>query len=404
VSIKRLPLLAALFLLLAQGGLRARWSDFKWQMANGKIQIALHWPFAICYLPFEIPLSGGLRPQPKNSPQRPQSSRRRPEVSFSVFSVPSVVHLSFAAYKEGAPTKSTQTNNPPASFDLQSYTSELERWSASANRLGEHPQEAAALRKQLPDSWLVTAQEQRFRVSTRPLGAALDRLIGDPRTAEGAAREISARVEWLLEDARAMSRTSIRDDSRARAKLDEILARREFRFVREPSEPETFWDRLTNWLWEWISGLLSRAGGHPKVANILRWGIVVVLGLILLAWVIYTLTHVPYRRFPAPTAPTPAAPWRDWAQQARGAAARGEFREAIRIIYGAAVILLGEAGAWQVDPSRTHREYVHLLPADSVHRPHLIAITNCFEQVWYGRAPASARDYEAALAELESLA
>ena len=74
------------------------------------------------------------------------------------------------------------------------------------------------------------------------------------------------------------------------------------------------------------------------------------------------------------------------------------------MIYGAAVLLMGEAGAWQVDASRTHREYVHLLPLDSARRPHLVAITTCFERVWYGRAQASARDYEAALAELESLA
>ena len=73
------------------------------------------------------------------------------------------------------------------------------------------------------------------------------------------------------------------------------------------------------------------------------------------------------------------------------------------MIYGAAVLALGEAGAWQVDPSRTHREYARLLPADSARRTPLLALTNCFEQVWYGRVQASARDYEAALAELESL-
>jgi hypothetical protein len=33
----------------------------------------------------------------------------------------------------------------------------------------------------------------------------------------------------------------------------------------------------------------------------------------------------------------------------------------------------------------------------------LIAISRRFEQVWYGYAQASGRDYEAVLAELESL-
>jgi hypothetical protein len=139
------------------------------------------------------------------------------------------------------------------------------------------------------------------------------------------------------------------------------------------------------------------------VTNVLRWGIVIVLGLILLAWLAHALTHVSYRRFPAPTGDVRATPARDWIQEAQSAAARGEYRDAIRVIYGAAVLALGEAGAWQVDPSRTHREYARLIPADSLRRPHLIALTDCFERVWYGRAQASARDYEAALAELESL-
>ena len=90
-------------------------------------------------------------------------------------------------------------------------------------------------------------------------------------------------------------------------------------------------------------------------------------------------------------------------QHARAAAARGEYRDAIRILYGAAVRRIEEGGTWQVDPARTHREYVRLLPADSLQRPPLAAITTCFEHVWYGHAQASAIEFEAILAELESL-
>jgi hypothetical protein len=190
----------------------------------------------------------------------------------------------------------------------------------------------------------------------------------------------------------------------AHAKLDEILRRREFRFVRGPSEAETFWARLTHWLGQWFSKFLSRAGAHPHLTDVLLWGTVVVLGLVFVGWLISALTQVSSGRDPLPLAAPPPVPWRPEALEARAAAARGDFREAIRLIYGAAVILLGQAGAWQVDPARTHREYVRLLPAGSARRPHLLAITVCFEKVWYGGAPASARDYETARAELESLA
>ena len=364
MSITRFQFFA--LLLLAQVSFGAQRNDFKWQMANGKTQMVSHLPSAVCRLPFEIPSSGGNRL--KSNSKTPISSR-----------------------------------GSESSYDLQGYTAELERWSALASRLEDHPEQAGALRKQLPDSWSVAVQEQRFSVSTRPLGAAIDRVIRDRSAAARSAREISDQVGRLLEDARAMSQTSARDYSSHRAKLDQILKRREFRFVHEGADSETFWDQLMDRLWQWVAGLLDRAGHHSKVTNFLRWGIVILLGLILLAWLAHTLTHVSYQRPPAPAAHVRAAPARDWVQEARNAAARGEFREAIRLIYGAAVLALGEAGAWQVDRSRTHREYVRLLPDNSACRPHLIALTDCFERVWYGRAQASAGDYEAALAELESL-
>ena len=318
-------------------------------------------------------------------------------------SVRSAVSLFLAPRAESAITKPSESSTPPAPLDLPGYIAELERWSASADRLRDHPEKADALRTQLPDSWLVVVEEQRFSVSTRPLGAAIDRIIRDPSTVAGSAREISDRVESLLADARAMSRTSARDYAPAHARLDQILKRHEFRFVRRDTEPETFWDQLLDRLWEWVAGLLNRAGNHPKVTNFLRWGILFGLGLVLLVWVAYTLTHASYQRSPVPAGDARLAPARDWVEEARNSAARGEFREAIRLLYGAAVIALADAGAWQVDPSRTHREYVRLLPADSARRPHLVALTDCFERVWYGRAGASARDFEAALTELELL-
>jgi len=366
VIIKRLLLCAVVLVLLAQVSPGAQSNDFKWQRAKGKVQVVFHLPFAICPLPFEMPLSGGGGLKSSSS-------------------IP------------------TSGSGGEMSFDLRGYTAELERWSALAGHLRDHAEKAPALRRQLPDSWSVVVQEQRFSVSTRPFGAALDRIIRDPREAAKAAQETSAGIEGLLEDARAISQPPIRDYGPARAKLDQILARREFRFARRPAQSETIWDRLQDELRQWVIGLINRAGNHPNVTNFLRWGIVVFLGLVFLVWLFYTLSHASFQRLPAPAAAAPAAPSRNWIEEARSAAARGEFREAIRKIYCAAVLLLGEAGAWDVDPSRTHREYVRLLPAGSARRPHLLAITDCFERSWYGRAQASALDYEAALAGLESL-
>src|SRR2546422_1498660 len=53
-----------------------------------------------------------------------------------------------------------------ATLDLAQYLAELDRWSAAAARLEQHPEEAAQLEKDLPDSWSVTSDGEHFSVPT----------------------------------------------------------------------------------------------------------------------------------------------------------------------------------------------------------------------------------------------
>jgi Domain of unknown function (DUF4129) len=303
-----------------------------------------------------------------------------------------------------APAVQASTADAQETFTWQQYAAELERWSAAAERLGKHPEEAVSLRKQLPRRWSVTVQKQHFLVPTTPLSAELDRIIQKPQLAGDAAQELSARVDLMLQDSRAMAEGSTPNYSAARTKLDRILKRREFRYVVGRDEGESLWTRLVSKLWEWLYGLMQRAGNHPRVQGVLLWGIVIATGVIFLLWFLHTLTHISYRRAYAPAkAAAPPASWQVWLDQAQAAARRGEFRDGIRILFGVAVRRLEESGAWQVDPARTHREYVRMLPSHSAYRPHLMAIATCFERVWYGHMPACGGDYEAVRAELESL-
>jgi hypothetical protein len=213
----------------------------------------------------------------------------------------------------------------------------------------------------------------------------------------------------MLQDSRDLAQISEPPLIQAHAKLDEILKRREFRSVHVASAEEDLWDRLLDWLWKLADKLFDRVGSHPDATRVFLWGVVIALGIVFLGWLIYSIANVPFstlsfrrKQLPAPEE-EPAGTWNEWVQQASAAAACGDYREAVRIIYGAAVRRIAESGAWQVDPARTHREYVRLLPPDSVQSPRFLAITSCFELVWYGSAEASATDYEAVLAELESL-
>lgn len=303
----------------------------------------------------------------------------------------------------------TAAADPSAPLDLQGYTTELARWSALTQRLGEHPEEAAALRKQLPDHWSVTIEEQRFQISTEWLEDALDGLAANPELAASTAQKLGDRLAAMLRDSEALARHSPPASRQARVKLDEILKRREYRSVHAPSQGETLWDQLTDWALKFLDKIFNGMEGHPTATKVLLWGVVILMGLVFLGWLVYSLTHLSLAKYSFRRTSTPAEPmaspgsWREWAERARDAAAHGAYRDAIRIIYGAAVRRIEAAGTWQLNPSRTHREYVRLLPANSLDRPPLVAITTCYERVWYGRVAASAADYESALAELESL-
>ena len=315
----------------------------------------------------------------------------------------------FLSLALAAPAGQAPSASPPAVFDLPGYEAQLVQWSASAHRLGEHPEEAAELRKQLPDHWTVAVPDQRFQVSTVWLAAALDRLSANPKLAKDTSQEVGGRLDSMLRDSRDLSAITPPAYESSRSKLDNILKRREFRAVKERSSQKSLWDRITDWVWKFLNKFFDRVGGHPAATRAVLWGIVVVMGLAFLVWLVALLSRVSVsdfslRRLPAPGEDAaPLGTWRDWVQQARAAAARADYRDAVRIIYGAAVRRLGEAGAWQMDPARTHREYVLLLSTDSAKRPPLVAITNRFERVWYGGAQATAVDFEAVLADLESL-
>jgi len=111
--------------------------------------------------------------------------------------------------------------------------------------------------------------------------------------------------------------------------------------------------------------------------------------------------------------------WRDWAREALEAARGGDHRSALHAAYWAGVYRLADLGAWQIDRTRTPREYLRLLrkrPSaiagasfDSegtqfpVRVDTLAALTRSMEASWYGSSPATERDFEAAIENLEEL-
>jgi Domain of unknown function (DUF4129) len=86
-----------------------------------------------------------------------------------------------------------------------------------------------------------------------------------------------------------------------------------------------------------------------------------------------------------------ARDWQLWVEDARQAAARGAWRDAIHLLYWASISRLESSGLWPADRARTPREYLALLSKESDQRPNLTALTRSFERTWYaGRAAAEA--------------
>jgi hypothetical protein len=98
-----------------------------------------------------------------------------------------------------------------------------------------------------------------------------------------------------------------------------------------------------------------------------------------------------------------AKEWAIWLAEARAAAAKREWREAIHLAYWAGISFLERQGTWKPDRARTPREYLRLLASGSEHRETLSTLTRIFELAWYAKKDADERTFSLTLQALEKL-
>jgi Domain of unknown function (DUF4129) len=305
------------------------------------------------------------------------------------------------------PAVAAQSQASPSAavpLDLKGYMAELDRWSGEAAGLKEHPERAAELIKTLPDAWNVSAHGQRFAVPTTWLRQTLDSLDANHWLAADDCAEMQKRLAAMRADAEAFEQPRAIGQGRARGKLDEILSRREFQEVRGPTWFDELRVRVQNWILDFLDKFFGGLGRHPALGSTLLWltvgGSVFLFMLLLMR---YFLKGTESASLDLESAGPASPTWKDWGRDALAAAGRGDYREAIHLAYWAGILRMEELGAWQADRARTHREYLRLLAADDAHRTPLAQMTSRFELVWYGGNPASARDFEAVIKQLEAL-
>ena len=312
------------------------------------------------------------------------------------------------------------TAQSPAAEDPTAFAAELRALEAKLLGGNGTANEISALRRRLPASWMVGTAERRYEISSAPLRDLLDRAGRD-----GAHRkEILEQAGMWAENAATQaegyvaseSAASSSSDATARAKLEKILKRREF----SPAAPPSAWDQLRQKIGQWVLRMFEKLFGsmarHPIGSKLLFWFII----FAVVCWLVTMLVRFwtgRGRHIALQSIGTIAAhrSWQEWIRGAQDAAARGEFREAIHLLYWAGITRLEDLSILTVDHTRTPREQLRLLsdPAKSgalvaasatpAQRAPMLGLTTQLERVWYGRRPASVEDFRECLKHVEDL-
>ena len=299
-----------------------------------------------------------------------------------------------------------KANEPAASLgvlDLPAYVSELNRWGEALGQVKQNPVEATALRKQLPPAWSVTVEGQHYEVPTEWLREELEAIEKNPKSA-ASCETIQRRIHAMRAEALDIAAMPAYSAAEARQKLDAILKRSEFRRVHAPTWADELRERIILWIWRLLDRLFGGAGVPPATSRILVWILISAASIVLVVRMVRRLmarqgtVTLSLERSQQAT-----KSWQQRVREAFAAAERGDFRQAIRLSYWAGVCRLEELGLWKTDRTRTHREYLRLLPSSHPQRDTFSDITLRFERVWYAGEQSSAEDFALVVKNLERL-
>jgi Domain of unknown function (DUF4129) len=294
------------------------------------------------------------------------------------------------------------------------YRAELDRLLSATQQLDSSGSPTPQPLHDLPQSWRVRTDQREFEISTEGLRRDVRRYESEKNIANGSA--IRGRLQSLRGNLDGFERAP--DDASAnRAELNSILARPEF---RKPHGPKWL-ERIQGWLDQikqrlletlrhalrYLFDILARLFGSSVIPTIGKYFVYGLVGLAVLAlgWFAYrTISRGDdLERVDLANVPVSAKEWVVWLAEARAAAAKSQWRDAIHLAYWAGISFLERQGMWKPDRARTPREYLRLLASTSEHRETLKALTQIFELAWYAKREASERTFSQTLQELEKL-
>ena len=291
------------------------------------------------------------------------------------------------------------------SISVPEYVSELDRCSSALADSGNDPAALRKLQMSLPSEWEVRVGNQQYTVATDWLRADLARaetaLPQDRSAVQQAQREIRSRRDAAQALAQSNSARSLEED---RVQLNRILAAKEFQAIREP----TWWDRFRARILDWIVRQAERLMGKIKhgraIGNAMAWTLIMLCTLLLLLWMVRATTRArPQLEIDLRSARAAGQDSHYWLDEARAAAARGDYRSAIHAGYWASIARLEEVNLLTENRARTPRESLGLIRRESPEYAPLLQLTRRFELVWYGYRSADFADWSDVLEQWEKL-
>jgi hypothetical protein len=185
-----------------------------------------------------------------------------------------------------------------------------------------------------------------------------------------------------------------------REAMTQVLAGRDFRNVAVPSPREALLEQVGAWLNQLFDSAERFAARSPWIGRAAIGGFILVICVGLVWGLLQIERRWRVRLIPESSAPEPGAAsardWQLWLDDARRAAAAGQWREAVHFVYWASISRLESRRLWPADRARTPREYLALVAPNDPRKPRLATLTRSFERIWYGGRPAAESDYRAA--------
>lgn len=179
------------------------------------------------------------------------------------------------------------------------------------------------------------------------------------------------------------------DSDRLRAETERILSHPKYRVDTTTSERLQLW--LASLWYGFIEFLDSVAGlvGGPVALSLIILTIVVVSSVLVARHLGQRRAREVEDRIRREHALARGADPSDLEQEAERAARTGDFGNGVRLLFRAGLLRLDERGRISYRPGLTRAEIEEMLDS-----PRFEALATRFDQIVYGRSPASDEDYE----------